>query len=317
MEHSFDIDLAEEIGIEEAIIFKHICYWVQKNEANEMNFFDGTTWTFNSVKGFNEIFYYMTPKKIRNVLTRLEELGLIKTGNFNKAQFDRTKWYAITEKGKCIYPKRQIHLPVGANASAQKGKPIPDINTYINTDINKKTFSSSGDDVSEPAAFKRTEAKPGRGEGDSILLESDKRTEERIPTRQQEEARKKALATQKEANEAFERLWKKYPNKRGKGSVSEKKKRDILAVGEDQMERCIERYIEEHERLREEGRFCPEWKQGSTFFNSGYIDYLDENFCQEEAICPVLEEMEEPETINLWECDDETFERLMREKNGL
>jgi len=137
MEHSFDTDIAKEIGIQEAIIFKHIAFWIQKNQANGENFYDGETWTYNSVKAFNEIFYYMSPKVIRNALSKLEELDLIKTGNYNKIQFDRTKWYALTEKGKSICQKREIHLPKRENGSCPKGEPIPDINTDIDTDNNK------------------------------------------------------------------------------------------------------------------------------------------------------------------------------------
>lgn len=71
----------------------------------------------------------------------------------------------------------------------------------------------------------------------------------------------------------FERLWKAYPNKRGKGQVSEAKKRKLAEIGEEYVLRAMTRYIED---LKQD-----EWRKpqnGSTFFNSGYIDYLDENY---------------------------------------
>ena len=76
-----------------------------------------------------------------------------------------------------------------------------------------------------------------------------------------------------DANALFERLWKAYPNKRGKGQVSDAKKRKIAEIGEEEMQRAMARYIEELEQQT--------WKKtqnGSTFFNNGYIDYLDENY---------------------------------------
>lgn len=76
-----------------------------------------------------------------------------------------------------------------------------------------------------------------------------------------------------DANALFERLWKAYPNKRGKGQVSDAKKKKIAEIGEEEMQRAMARYIEELEQQT--------WKKtqnGSTFFNSGYIDYLDENY---------------------------------------
>lgn len=71
----------------------------------------------------------------------------------------------------------------------------------------------------------------------------------------------------------FERLWKAYPNKRGKGQVSDTAKVRLLKIGEEHMLRALTRYIED---LKQD-----EWRKpqnGSTFFNSGYEDYLDENY---------------------------------------
>ena len=75
------------------------------------------------------------------------------------------------------------------------------------------------------------------------------------------------------AEEFFERAWQYYPNKRGKGQVSEKSKERLMSHGWDNIKRAIDRYLEDLKK--------DEWRQaqnGSTFFNSGYIDYLDENY---------------------------------------
>ena len=75
------------------------------------------------------------------------------------------------------------------------------------------------------------------------------------------------------AEEFFERAWQYYPNKRGKGQVSEKSKERLMSHGWDNVKRAIDRYLEDLKK--------DEWRQaqnGSTFFNSGYIDYLDENY---------------------------------------
>lgn len=72
----------------------------------------------------------------------------------------------------------------------------------------------------------------------------------------------------------FEEVWKLYPNKKGKGQVSDTAKGRLYKVGTEQLTRCIERYKATK----------PSWQQyqnGSTFFNSGYVDYLDENFQSE------------------------------------
>ena len=83
---------------------------------------------------------------------------------------------------------------------------------------------------------------------------------------------KKAEET-KEAKILFERLWSLYPNKKGKGQVSDTAKKKLLKIGHEELERAIQRYKTELEK--------EDWRKtqyGSTFFNSGYVDYLDANY---------------------------------------
>lgn len=71
----------------------------------------------------------------------------------------------------------------------------------------------------------------------------------------------------------FSKIWKLYPKKRGKGQVSAKSKRKLYDIGFDQISRCIERYKQEIK-----GKDDQYVMYGSTFFNSGYVDYLDDNY---------------------------------------
>lgn len=84
-----------------------------------------------------------------------------------------------------------------------------------------------------------------------------------------------------EALALFEILWKMYPNKKGKASVTDKDKLKLLEVGLEEMTRAIDRYKAELDKDKE-------WRKpqnGSTFFHSGYVDYLDANY--EEGKRPV------------------------------
>lgn len=77
-----------------------------------------------------------------------------------------------------------------------------------------------------------------------------------------------------EASALFESLWKLYPEKKGKGQVSDAAKKRLLDVGYEEMVRAIDRYKAEWEKDKE-------WRKpqnGSTFFNKGYVDYLDANY---------------------------------------
>lgn len=96
---------------------------------------------------------------------------------------------------------------------------------------------------------------------------SPERASESEPPKQKRQSRKK------EANENFERLWKLYPKKLGKGQVSDTQKLKLLEIGYDELSRAIQRccaYNKDKDRQY--------WQNGSTFFNSGYIDFLDENY---------------------------------------
>lgn len=149
--HSFDIDIAKIYGVNAAILLKHIGHWIEKNKANDKHFYDGNYWTYNSVKAFKELFPYMSEKVIRTTLKKLEDNGIIVTGNYNKVAYDRTTWYALTEKGKSICLFGKMETDERENGNLQKGEPIP----YINTDNNTNNTS----DKSE-APEKRSKKKP-------------------------------------------------------------------------------------------------------------------------------------------------------------
>ena len=137
--HHFDVGIATEFCIEAAVIIDNLSFWIEKNKANEKHFHDGSYWTYNSIKAFNELFPYMSESTIRRVLKTLEENGIIKTGNYNKAGYDRTLWYAITEKGfsllnKSILSNQQMGLSKTTNGISQNSEPIPDIKPVNKTD---------------------------------------------------------------------------------------------------------------------------------------------------------------------------------------
>lgn len=131
--HMFDPQIAQEYGVNAAIIFQNLAYWIEHNRANEANFHDGRYWTYNSVRAFAELFPYLTDKQIRGALKKLEEGGMILVGNYNKSAYDRTRWYALAEKGLSIYTKGQMNFAYRENENDPEGEPIPDINTDVTT----------------------------------------------------------------------------------------------------------------------------------------------------------------------------------------
>lgn len=135
MEHSFDIDIAKVYGIPAAVLFKHLYWWIEKNRANEKNFYDGYYWTYNSKKAFAELFPYMTARQIDYALQKLIEDGLVITGNYNKVAYDRTLWYAITKKGFSILQKCEMEKTFSDNGKPENEQPIPVCNTGEKTQV--------------------------------------------------------------------------------------------------------------------------------------------------------------------------------------
>ena len=153
MKHIFDVDIAKNYGVNAAILLENIGYWIKQNEANETNFYDGTYWTFNSRRAYKELFPYMSERQINTAFQKLIDDGLIMTGNYNKLAYDRTLWYALTQKGKCI-----LHFDIMDNVNMSNGneqnvKPIPNINTdkdkYVNSNNNRRFILPSIEEVKE------------------------------------------------------------------------------------------------------------------------------------------------------------------------
>jgi len=125
--HTFDPEVAMQVGINAAVVYRNLVFWVRHNEANRRNFHDGRYWTYNSLAAFDEQFPYLTAKQIRTALDKLVEAGLILKGNFAEDRFKRANWYAL---GEPICPEGQMEQPETADdafapegsASAPEGK---------------------------------------------------------------------------------------------------------------------------------------------------------------------------------------------------
>lgn len=143
MEHSFDIDVAKKYGIQAAILLKNLYFWIEKNRANDTNFYDGYYWTYNSKKAFSDLFPYMTERQIDYTLKKLIDEEIIITGNYNKVAYDRTLWYAITKKGYSILQNCEMETTKMSNGNNENVKPIPD--NKPNKKTNKKQYIYYGE----------------------------------------------------------------------------------------------------------------------------------------------------------------------------
>ena len=145
MEYSFNTDHAERYGVGEAIVIRNLLYWVSKNKANGVNEYDGNTYTYNSITAFSLLFPFWSERQIGRILKSLEEQGVVKVGNYNKAKYDRTKWYAFVDY-ETMHQKVTSNIPNGKKeytkplkALPEKVEPIPTTKT-TDTKPNTKTI---------------------------------------------------------------------------------------------------------------------------------------------------------------------------------
>lgn len=127
MYHSFDVEHAKKYGVIEAILLQNIGFWIIKNMANKKHEHEGSYWTYNSYPAFHGLFPYLSEKQVRSALVGLESHKVLKSGNFNSAPYDRTKWYAIVDE--TVLRSFTEHLTKTEDPSALQGAPIPVINT--------------------------------------------------------------------------------------------------------------------------------------------------------------------------------------------
>lgn len=83
--------LAKSIGLNEAIVLQQIHYWLRKSN----NVKDSHKWIYNSMTNWQKQFSFWSLPTVKRVFSSLEKQGLLITANYNKAGFDKTKWYRI------------------------------------------------------------------------------------------------------------------------------------------------------------------------------------------------------------------------------
>ena len=122
--------LAAALGsADEAIVLQQLHYWLGRtNNVKE----DGHKWIYNSMSDWMKQFPWI---KSRSRLTRyfddLEKRGLIVTGNFNKAKFDKTKWYRIDYDALTDFEQR-LYQNESTSDSKQDNGMSQNESTYTN-----------------------------------------------------------------------------------------------------------------------------------------------------------------------------------------
>jgi hypothetical protein len=157
--HSFDVYLAAEYGIQEAIMIHHFQHWIgvnmRKKNGKKQNFRNGKWWTYDTIDNIAAHFPYWSKDQVVTIIERLckgksrfektkkFEPVLIK-GNFNKVKYDRTLWYAFANEEKFIKLRNNNSDIVEThNRNCSPTPPIPD--TKPDTKTNTCFVSAKAD----------------------------------------------------------------------------------------------------------------------------------------------------------------------------
>ena len=138
--HSFNVQLATEIGLEECIILQHFYYWHKINCENENMIMDNSVWFFTSRKNIQSVFPYLSEQKIKTCISKLLEGEYIKKTN-NPNRMVKTNWYALTDKSLAIFGDNSQRLVKTTNDWLKQ--PTNNSNNIYNNNIKETTTYSS------------------------------------------------------------------------------------------------------------------------------------------------------------------------------
>ena len=163
--HSFNVQLATEIGLEECIILQHFYYWHKINCENENMIMDNSVWFFTSRKNIQSVFPYLSEQKIKTCISKLLEGEYIKKTN-NPNRMVKTNWYALTDKSLAIFGDNSQRLVKTTNDWLKQPTNNSN-NIYNNNNIKETTTYSS----SKEKRFSLTPQEPYQStDGDTLSL---------------------------------------------------------------------------------------------------------------------------------------------------
>lgn len=85
---------------DQAIVVDQLLNWQQEGaRINDPEAFrEGSWWVYMPIREWQEQLSWISEHTIRRNLKELNELGLIRIGDFNRHRYDRTRWYTVDKE---------------------------------------------------------------------------------------------------------------------------------------------------------------------------------------------------------------------------
>lgn len=159
-------DLADKIGLNEAIVLQQVNYWITGSTAGEEH--EGRKWVYNTFEKWQEEnFPFWSVDTVKRTFTKLKKMGLVDVKQLRKSQHDHTNFYTInyendllTDQGNLPQSKgAKCPEPAGQNAPADNGEMpqsdganCPDLHTETTSETTAETTADrSGVGASPPS----------------------------------------------------------------------------------------------------------------------------------------------------------------------
>ncbi|AEY69642.1 putative phage O family protein [Erwinia phage PEp14] len=170
-------ELAERIGLNEAIVLQQLNYWLTETESGiEVN---GRRWVYNTHDQWAKQFPFWSVDTVKRALTVLTKQGIVIAEKLQKSQRNHTNFYtiefehpALTEEGNLPSSKRakapsseegKMHQSTGADCPDVKRANCPvlltEITTETTTEITAETSQQGGAAESVPAVLSKQKQK--------------------------------------------------------------------------------------------------------------------------------------------------------------
>ena len=222
--------LARLVGLNEAIILQQVHYWLQRSS----NIKDGHRWVYNSYPNwYKQMPVWKSETTMRTAFKRLEKQGLLITANYNKAGFDKTKWYRID------YDK---------------------LSSLENKLPSAKNWQTTSQNLAD-------------GTAKNWQTNTKRLPENTTETNNKHSASHSNAQRVSQLEEEFEKVWTKYPNKKGKKQAFNHYKAWRKSSIKHTNEYLIDRLDKYLAYCQQNSWYHP--MNGSTWFNGRFDDELE------------------------------------------
>lgn len=141
--------LAERIGLNEAIVLQQLKYWINETESGVEH--DGMRWVYNTHEQWAEQFPFWSVDTVKRTLTSLSKQGIVLVEKLNKAKHDQTNFYTINYLASALFDQGNLPSSDQGNLPSSVGADCPDVlteNTQETTqEITKQSLSVSVTEV--------------------------------------------------------------------------------------------------------------------------------------------------------------------------